>query len=114
MVKNCVYWHPVRCKNIVGDDIYVHLPQIIDFYKKGSLISEILDMQKRNPISFEAAINIISDKQSEAFDSGQIGFKFGQYSWYAFNFTEYISSLGYHIELTGDEFELPNKYEATN
>lgn len=62
-------------------------------------------MAKKTPISFEAAINFVSDKQRDAFAAGQIGRNPGQYLWYQHNFIEFISDLGYHIEITGDEFD---------
>lgn len=62
-------------------------------------------MPKRKPISYDDAINIFSDKMHEAFKAKDYGIRPGQCGWYPSNFVEYISDLGYHIELTGDEIE---------
>ena len=37
--------------------------------------------------------------------AGRIGHERGQYYWFTDNFIEWISELGYKIQLTGDEFE---------
>jgi hypothetical protein len=47
-----------------------------------------------------------SGKHFEAFDAHRMGYQPGECNWYFKNFVEWVSSLGYHIELTGDEFEL--------
>lgn len=62
-------------------------------------------MPKKNPISYEQAINLIADKKNEAFIHKDYGTKPGQYFWYSENFVAYISDLGFHIELSGDEIE---------
>lgn len=62
-------------------------------------------MPRQKPISYEEAIAIFDQKKVEAFKAKDYGVKPGQYSWYSYHFVEYISDLGYHIELTGDEIE---------
>lgn len=54
-----------------------------------------------------------SQKSSEAFDAHRLGYEPGECNWYFKNFVEWISSLGYHIELTGDEFEPYIKADKT-
>lgn len=60
-------------------------------------------MPKKKSISYEEAIRLFSDRQREAFDAGDYGSKPGQCGWYTRNFISYVSELGYHIELEGDE-----------
>lgn len=62
-------------------------------------------MAKKNPITFETAIRMVSEKHREAFDARRFGDEPGQHGWYDLHFIEWMSELGYHIELTGDEFE---------
>ena len=62
-------------------------------------------MPQGKPISFEKAANLVCDKFMEAFDARRIGIEPGECIWYYQNFVEWISSLGYHIEISGDEFE---------
>ena len=106
MVKhNLLKWKPVKCKSTKGNIVKVPLPEVIAIHYRGTLLSKILSMEKKKPISFEVAINLIAEEQNKAFATGQMGSNFGQYSWYPNNFVKFISNLGYHIELTGDEFE---------
>lgn len=58
-------------------------------------------MPRKNPISFDFAISLINDKCVLAVQARNAS----QYLWYYDNFVSHISDLGYHIELTGDEFE---------
>ncbi len=74
---------------------------------RGRLIAEILAMPVRNPISFEQAIFQIDAKMEEAHQARNLGYKKGQYQWFVHNFVNVISDMGYHIELSGEEFEIP-------
>jgi hypothetical protein len=105
MVKHCLIRKKVECKNVVGDPVRLSIPRIIAVQYRGTLVSRILAMPRKLPLPFDSAINMVAEKQKEAFSAGQMGSKFGQYCWYTDNFVEWISDLGYHIELTGDEFE---------
>lgn len=105
MVKHCLIWKQVKCKNIAGEPVWLPTPEIIAAQYRGTLVSQILSMQRQSGLSFEAAINLVAEKRMAAFTAGRMGHNPGEYSWYADNFVEWISSLGYHIELTGDEFE---------
>jgi hypothetical protein len=69
-------------------------------------------MKKMTAITFEAAINLVSENQKEAFVIGNIGKEPGQYLWFSQNFIEFITSQGFHIELTGDEFVPVNDLAA--
>ena len=62
-------------------------------------------MQTQKPISLEYAIGLLLDHQTAAMKAGRKGLEPGHAFWYGCNFIEWISSLGFHIELTGDEFE---------
>jgi hypothetical protein len=99
--KRIVNWKTVTEKNIKGRDFESVLPRIIDRGYRGTLLSQILAMPKKNPITFADAVRLAGQKQIEA----EIGHEKGQYFWYAAHFVDWISSLGYHIELSGDEFE---------
>ncbi len=63
-------------------------------------------MQIKDSISFEDAFHMLQKKRFELFNAGRFGDMPGQYGWYHLNFVDWISSQGFHIELTGDEFEL--------
>ncbi len=105
MVKQCLHWKKVKCKSVAGEPVWIELPKIIAGESRGTLLSQILAMPKKSPLSFAEAINLVAEKQKEAFLAGRGGRGPGQYSWYYGSFVEWITSLGFHIELTGDEFE---------
>lgn len=105
MRKQWVKWKPIQDKNVRGESFESELPDIIELRYRGSLIAEISAMPKKTQISFAAAVLLTSQQLSEAFDSRQIGNARGEYHWYITNFVKWISEQGYHIELTGDEFE---------
>jgi hypothetical protein len=62
-------------------------------------------MEPKKPLSFEQAARLTEEKFFEANDARRVGYEPGQCFWYLDHFLEWISGLGYHIELTGDEFE---------
>jgi hypothetical protein len=101
-------WKSVACRNINGRLVEMNIPLIVQFESRGRLLSKILSMQIKDPISFEAAVNLISDRQVEAIRMDKWGSAPGHDGWYTKNFVEYISDLGHHIELTGDEFDTLN------
>src|SRR6185312_8359651 len=105
MSKQCVKWKPVRKTNIVGREFDSEIPSVLDTRYRGTLLATILAMPKKNDLSFDQAIRMISVKLGESFDARQFGYLPGQYNWYLSHFAEWISEQGYHIELTGDEFE---------
>lgn len=78
---------------------------MIDKAYKGMLLCKILEMPKKQRLSYENAINIFSDRMFEALKAKDYGVKPGQSGWYPSHFVEYISYLGFHIELSGDEIE---------
>ncbi|MGE4132240.1 MAG: hypothetical protein AB7F86_11420 [Bdellovibrionales bacterium] len=102
---NFALWRPVTCKSRKGNLVEINWARNIDCHYQGLLLKAILKMPQKCPISLEKALVIISEKKNQAFAAGDIGSKPGQYSWYSANFVSYISDMGFHIELTGDEIE---------
>lgn len=90
------------------------LPSVIDMDTNRALLHQIVAMPKGDPISFEDAVRHVEIKWGETFDTKNFGYEPGGAGWYTRNFVEYISSLGFHIELTGDEFEVRNGSKADN
>lgn len=105
MCKQFLYWKPIWKKNVRGKDYLSHVPDIIAKDYRGALLAHILAMPPKQPISFEAAALLASKKFSEAAREHRMGYALGECHWYYKNFVTWISNLGYHIELTGDEFE---------
>lgn len=98
-------WKPFKAKNIRGSDCDCYFSELIDLSGKGSLISKILNMTPQQPIDLEQASRMAHEKYEEARKNGRFGYAPGECFWYLDHFVEWISCLGYHIELTGDEFE---------
>jgi hypothetical protein len=88
-----------------GRMVYLEIPRIFDIRHRGTLLSKILAMPIKEPMAFEDAIRIADAKQSECFTACSFGDEMGQYGWYELHFVDWISNLGYHIEITGEEFE---------
>ncbi len=65
------------------------------------MLTRILEMERKSPISFEEAIRLASQKwlaEYRALNGDGI-------EWLERNFVKWINSQGYHIEISGDEFE---------
>ena len=77
----------------------------LDVQYQGTLLSRILSMEQKTAISYEDAMWLTNRTLKKCYEEEKMGADFGHYQWYLDNFIEWISSLGYHIELTGDEFE---------
>lgn len=92
-------------KNDRGTDDSCSLPAVIDQRYRGALLDEILAMPRQIPISLESAMRLADKKMGEAFFDGKIGREPGENAWYQYNFVRFISDSGFHIELTGDEFD---------
>ena len=106
MRRQLIYWKPVRSQNIYGETyLNRYFPQLINQASNGALVFEILSMKVKTPISFEYAVNLADEESFRASNSGRSGYEPGQSHWYYRNFVKWISEQGYHIELTGDEFE---------
>lgn len=100
-----VRWKAVECKDVAGKSILTEYPQEIDQWCKGTLLSQIISMPKQTPISFATAINLIVEIQKEEWEAGRFDRIPNFLSWHLRNFTQWLVAIGYHIELTGDEFE---------
>jgi hypothetical protein len=98
-------WKDILCKSLKGDPIFLPIPQFVDHQSRGKLLSQIIAMQKQNPIDLVSAVQLISGECHKAYLAGKLDSEPGHYFWYTGHFIDYISGLGYHIELTGDEFE---------
>lgn len=100
MAKQCLSWLPVNSKSIRNKDYQSSFPELVATYYRGTLFDRILGMQKKEVISFEDAIRLVERKSTEASYAGDAK----KSDWYYRNFIEYVSELGFHIELSGDEF----------
>ncbi len=102
-----VHWKVDKAITCVrGPEACLTLLKEIDGNYRGTLLSRILKMKKQNPILLEEAIQLMIDSETEAKNSGQNHCEFGGVLYFSFNFIEWLSRIGYHVELTGDEFEL--------
>jgi hypothetical protein len=111
MTKHLVFWTAVPDKPFMGLPT-MPISREIDSNYRGTLISRILVMKTKTPISLEDAIALMQKHEDLARSAGQSGADRGQTFWFSFNFVEFISEQGYHIELTGDEFEIFNIAEV--
>jgi hypothetical protein len=106
MIKRPVFWKPVKTKNVYGGEFTnPYLPSLLAEDYKGTLLSAILAMPCKQPISFQEAANLASAAKHKAVVAKKFGYKPGECFWFYRNFVQWISDQGYHIELTGDEFE---------
>ena len=67
-------------------------------------------MEKKMPISFEGAVRIAERQYAKS----DIFTERDQMKKCTQQFIEFISEQGFHIALTGDEFELPFQSKSTN
>ena len=104
MTKHLVRWKRFPCepKSFFGS---LSAANEMDRYYGYTLLSRILAMKKQTPISLESAIQSLIDHEEGAHRAGRKGMEPGHMFWYGLNFVDWISSVGYHIELTGDDFE---------
>ncbi|MGE4132742.1 MAG: hypothetical protein AB7F86_13950 [Bdellovibrionales bacterium] len=105
MTKQFVKWKTVLELNVMGRHFESELPTVLERRYRGTLLDSILSMPMKNGITFEIAVRMTGEKMSAAFESKRLGREPGHYNWYLNNFIGWISDQGYHIELTGDEFE---------
>lgn len=84
------------------------MPNLIAIAYRGELIDKILAMPRKTPITYEHAVLLASQGFGNALRAeiadGQPRdtFRFHR------KFLEFISELGFHIELTGDELLSPS------
>lgn len=102
MTHRLVIWKSVACKNVAGGVFHSDLPIVIEHYYKGKLIAEILNMPRKKPITFEEGVRMAGQNFMSA---DKVGHARHESYWYLNFFVDWISELGFHIELTGDEFE---------
>jgi hypothetical protein len=105
MKHQLVNWKSVKCRSPLGREEKFPVPMMIDVRLRRTLLSRILAMPSQNPISLERAAQLLFEALGNAIKSGRIGHEPDNYHWYYTNFIDWISSQGYHIELTGEEFE---------
>ncbi len=102
MTHRLVNWKSVAHKNVAGEVFHSDLPIVIEHYYRGTLIAEILNMQKKKPISFEEGVRMAGRNFTKG---DKVGHARYESHWYLKCFVEWISEQGFHIELTGYEFE---------
>lgn len=113
MAKRIVCWKPVRNRNIYGREYFdPYGPRLVAKCYRGELVDEILSMPEKKSISFAEAMQLVADYSNQEFDkrvkeleSGKTTEETPKALWFYENFVQFISEQGYHIELTGDEFE---------
>jgi hypothetical protein len=80
--------------------------QLAERFCRGELLAKILEMPCLRPLSYSDAMLMLNQRLCETWKNNDLGHSPGQSQWYWRNFVEFISAQGFHIELTGDEFEL--------
>ncbi len=106
MGKHIVKWNPTVGKNVRSEDVELPFPDILDSSSGWTMLGRIFQMEPKVPITFTEAASMAQQRFQEALIDRRLGYAPGHCHWYARNFISWISGLGYHIELTGDEFEL--------
>lgn len=106
MSQQIVKWKPTPAKNFRNEDCLLPFPDFLDSASNWTILERIFQMEPKKPIAFSEAARLAHEKFEEALNARQIGYEPGQCNWYARHFIDWISSLGYHIDLNGDEFEL--------
>lgn len=106
MNKQLVRWRAFNETNFVGVESLIPLAEELDIHCRGTLLSQIVSMEPKTPISYQDAMSLTHETLKKCWKEKKISSEFGHYYWYFDHFCEWLSILGYHIELTGDEFEL--------
>lgn len=104
MNRPLVRWKSVACKSLAGKNILLDLPNQIDKMHGGTLLSQIISMPKQTPISFSNAINLVVEAQKDEWESGRFVRYPVFWNWHLKNFIQWLTALGYHVELSGEEF----------
>lgn len=100
MTRQCVFWRPIILKSVRGEDFVSHTADIIADLYRGKLITEIQKMPRKRSITFEDAVRLVHDEQTKVWPDAE-----KYHSMYE-QFVQHVSDLGFHIDLTGDEFEV--------
>src|SRR6185312_1450852 len=72
MPKHILNWKEVKDKTIRDSDFKSTLPNVLDLIYRGTLLSKILEMERKKPISFENAIRLANENWKEAFRAGEL------------------------------------------
>ncbi len=104
-MKQLVLWKPVLCKSVNYTDVLADIIGEMDVRHRGTLLYQIMKMPSKKPISLNDATRLLEQAVDKAFDLKKIHSQPGGSNWYYNNFISWISELGYHIDITGDEFE---------
>jgi hypothetical protein len=99
-----VHWHPIKSTNMYGEPCPTNLARIIDTHYRGQLLHKANAMPKKTPISFEDAIRMADVRIFKA-DTEHVARLYYQY---VPTFLDWLSEEGFHIEFTGDEFDMIN------
>jgi hypothetical protein len=105
MTKRLLNWKNVVCHCAGRIEDLPLLNEIDSFYYQGTLLSQILAMEKKTPISADAAIQLLLEYEDAAQKAGRKGHEPGQMFYFSVHFVEWLSDIGYHVEITGDEFD---------
>lgn len=95
-----IYWFPVKVRDVISGESFKAQP-----YGSSDplrLLTAIENMPRQKPIKLEDAIWLAATEAHRIF-STQGGTETGDF---LLNWLKWINSLGYHIELTGNEFEM--------
>ena len=106
MNKQFVRWKAFEEETYVGTRAVIPIAEELDIQHKGTLLSQILSMEQKTPMSYEDAMHLTHRTLKKCWTEKKLSAEFGHFQWYMDNFCDWISHLGYHIELTGDEFEI--------
>lgn len=104
-MKQLVLWKPILCKNFKGIEVSVNVIGELDVRYCGTLLNRIIKMPQKKPITLKDGFHLLHQELDRTFDAKIFHDQPGGYQWYETHFVEWLSEIGYHIELTGDEFE---------
>ena len=100
-MRQIVKWKTITSFNIYGEPYQDDFPSIIEIHYRGNLIPRILDMPRKEPIYFYDAVKWAEKEYMRCIDVMAVKAS----KFYLDYFVEWISEMGHHIELTGDEFD---------
>lgn len=103
-----VVFRKVNSKNIYNEPICSDLSWI---FNTGCYF-KILNMKKQKPISYDAAANMCLKHCRDLTDEKK--FKMSAQFFQKGDWIKFISDQGFHIELTGDEFEIIHEKQTVN
>lgn len=101
MTKQLVRWKTFEAKNIRGANFQSNLPNLLDLIYRGTLLSRILTMPRKKPISFIEGMLLFHEEMLKRVNDPEPD----RCNWLYENCLEWISQQDYHIEINGDEFD---------